>query len=109
MDNNITENNQTKELTEIELRQQVMDLQSKNEELTKNFNTVNDQIKLKEETINTLNKSIADLKQTNYDLFIKVSNPLDQSIVTNHTKPIEDQKVETKSLDQIASILGGSI
>lgn len=99
-----------KQLTDVELRQQILDLQKKNEELTTNYNTVNDQLKTRNEEVNSLNGKISELKQTNYDLFIQVSSPLgDKSDHqnTNVNQQVETQQTKAKSLNEIATLLGG--
>lgn len=99
-----------KQLTDVELRQQILDLQKKNEELTTNYNTVNEQLKTRNEEVNSLNGKISELKQTNYDLFIQVSTPLgDKSNHqnTNVNQQTETQQTKAKSLNEIATLLGG--
>lgn len=66
-------------MTEEELRKAYTDLQNKHSELEENYQTLQNKITNQEETISTLNTTISDLKIKNYDLFLQVSNPIQQS------------------------------
>ena len=73
-------------MTEEQMRERINQLESENKELNEKFNTVNDQIKVKEEEITSLNSTVSDLKQKNYDLFIQVSKPIDNTETKEETK-----------------------
>lgn len=89
-------------MNEEELRQAYAELQTKHNELQENYSTLQNKITNQEETITTLNSTISDLKVKNYDLFLKVSNPLP-------TETIEQkQEVNTMSTaDIVNKLLGG--
>ena len=90
-------------MNEEELRQAYAELQSKHNELQENYSTLQNKISNQEETITTLNSTISDLKVKNYDLFLKVSNPLP----TDETLG-KKQEVNTMSTSDIVNkLLGG--
>lgn len=64
-------------MTEEQMRARITELEKENKSLQDNFNTIQEQIKVKEETITSLNTTVSDLKQKNYDLFIQVSTPIE--------------------------------
>lgn len=89
-------------MNEEELRQAYTELQTKHNELEENYSTLQNKITNQEETIKTLNSTISDLKVKNYDLFLKVSNPLP----TETTK--QNKEVNTMSTSDIVNkLLGG--
>ena len=88
-------------MNEEELRQAYAELQTKHKELQENYSTLQNKISNQEETITTLNTTISDLKVKNYDLFLKVSNPIE-------TPKQEQQEVNTMSTSDIVNkLLGG--
>lgn len=89
-------------MNEEELRAEVTRLTNENKTLTDNYNTVNDQIKVKDNEITSLNSNVNELKQKNYDLFIQVSKPI-ETVKTPQEKPTET----TVSINDIALKLGG--
>lgn len=89
-------------MTEEEMRTKITELEQTNKELTENFNNANETIKAKETMINTLNSNVSELKQKNYDLFIKVSNNVEQ-VEKNET---EEKEVSTS--DIISNLIGGN-
>lgn len=90
-------------MTEEQMREKITQLENDNKTLTENFNTVNDQIKVKDEQITSLNSTVSDLKQKNYDLFIQVSKPIDN---TQETKT-ETQEKTMSVADITSKLLGG--
>ena len=82
-----------------DLRAEILDYQSKIEQLNTNIENLNNQINEKDKTITTLNSDIGNLKQKNYDLFMQVSN-------TPQTPP-EPKPVEVVSLDTIINTIRG--
>ena len=82
-----------------DLRAEILDYQSKIEQLNTNIENLNNQINEKDETITTLNSDIGNLKQKNYDLFMQVSN-------TPQTPP-EPKPLEVVSLDTIINTIRG--
>lgn len=86
-------------MTEEEMRAKITELESENKKLQENFNTINEQIKVKDNEINLLNSTVSDLKQKNYDLFIQVSSPVEQP-----TKG-EQQKEDTMTVSEVISSL----
>ena len=82
-----------------DLRAEILEYQSKIEQLNTNIENLNNQINEKDKTITTLNSDIGNLKQKNYDLFMQVSN-------TPQTPP-EPKPVEVVSLDTIINTIRG--
>ena len=82
-----------------DLRAEILDYQSKIEQLNTNIENLNNQINEKDKTITTLNSDIGNLKQKNYDLFMQVYN-------TPQTPP-EPKPVEVVSLDTIINTIRG--
>ena len=82
-----------------DLRAEILEYQSKIEQLNTNIENLNNQITEKDKTITTLNSDIGNLKQKNYDLFMQVSN-------TPQTPP-EPKPVEVVSLDTIINTIRG--
>ena len=80
-----------------DLRAEILEYQSKIEQLNTNIENLNNQINEKDKTITTLNSDIGNLKQKNYDLFMQVSN-------TPQTPP-EPKPVEVVSLDTIINTI----
>ena len=84
-----------------DLRAEILDYQSKIEQLNTNIENLNNQINEKDKTITTLNSDIGNLKQKNYDLFMQVSNNPQES-------PKEKEKeIEVISLDTIINTIRG--
>lgn len=90
-------------MTEEQMRERIIELENENKTLSENFNTVSEQIKVKDNEITSLNSTVSELKQKNYDLFIQVSNPIEN---TNTIKELPKTE-ETKSVADIVSILLG--
>ena len=88
-----------KESSIEDLRAEILEYQSKIEQLNTNIENLNNQINEKDKTITTLNSDIGNLKQKNYDLFMQVSN-------TPQTPP-EPKPVEVVSLDTIINTIRG--
>lgn len=88
-------------MTEEQMRERITQLESENKELNEKFNTVNDQIKVKEEEITSLNSAVSDLKQKNYDLFIQVSKPIDN----NETKEETTQEKTISVADVVSNLM----
>ena len=82
-----------------DLRAEILDYQSKIEQLNTNIENLNIQINEKDKTITSLNSDIGNLKQKNYDLFMQVAN-------TPQTPP-EPKPVEVVSLDTIINTIRG--
>ena len=82
-----------------DLRAEILDYQSKIEQLNTNIENLNNQINEKDETITALNSDIGNLKQKNYDLFMQVSN--------NPQEPPKEKEIEVISLDTIISTIRG--
>ena len=82
-----------------DLRAEILDYQSKIEQLNTNIENLNNQINEKDKTITTLNSDIGNLKQKNYDLFMQVSN--------NPQEPPKEKEIEVISLDTIINTIRG--
>ena len=82
-----------------DLRAEILDYQSKIEQLNTNIENLNNQINEKDETITALNSDIGNLKQKNYDLFMQVSN--------NPEEPPKEKEIEVISLDTIINTIRG--
>lgn len=91
-------------MTEEQMREKITQLESENKKLNENLNTVNEQIKVKDEQITSLNSTVSDLKQKNYDLFIQVSKPIDN---TQQQQQQQQQQQNAMSLTDIATKLTG--
>lgn len=92
-------------MTEEQMRERIIELENENKTLYENFNTVSEQIKVKDNEITSLNSTVSDLKQKNYDLFIQVSNPIEN---INTIKELPKTE-ETKSVaDIVSNLLGGN-
>lgn len=81
-------------MTEEEMRARITELEKENKSLQDNFNTIQEQIKTKESEITSLNSTVSDLKQKNYDLFIQVSTPVD----TPQEKPQQENTVSVADI-----------
>ena len=90
-------------MNEEELRQAYAELQTKHKELQENYSTLQNKISNQEETITTLNTTISDLKVKNYDLFLKVSNPLPTTETTEQNKEVNTMS----TADIVNKLLGG--
>lgn len=86
-------------MTEEEMRDQITKLTDENKTLTENFNTVKSQIDEKEKEITSLHGTVSELKQKNYDLFVKVQTPVEPNI--------EEPKVKIPSMEEVINKLKG--
>ena len=84
-----------------DLRAEILDYQSKIEQLNTNIENLNNQINEKDRTITTLNSDIGNLKQKNYDLFMQVSNNPQESTIP------KEKEIEVISLDTIINTIRG--
>ena len=84
-----------------DLRAEILDYQSKIEQLNTNIENLNNQITEKDEKITSLNSDIGNLKQKNYDLFMQVSNNPQEP-----PKP-KEKEIEVISLDTIINTIRG--
>ena len=84
-----------------DLRAEILDYQSKIEQLNTNIENLNNQINEKDRTITTLNSDIGNLKQKNYDLFMQVSNNPQESPIP------KEKEIEVISLDTIINTIRG--
>ena len=92
-------------MNEEELRAEVTRLTNENKSLTDKYNILNEQIKTKDDEINSLNSTVSDLKQKNYDLFIQLPNNINADKESN----IPTQSENTISTaDVISQLLGGN-
>ena len=82
-----------------DLTAEILEYQSKIEQLNTNIENLNNQINEKDKTITTLNSDIGNLKQKNYDLFMQVSN--------NPQEPPKEKEIEVISLDTIINTIRG--
>lgn len=90
-------------MTEEQMRERIVELENENRKLTENYETVNSQIKVKDDEITSLNSTVSELKQKNYDLFIQVSKPIDKEEETN----TNTQSQSAMSLSDVATKLTG--
>lgn len=87
-------------MTEEEMRAKITEQEESITNLTNERDTYKSQIENKDKEITTLNGTVSELKQKNYDLFIKVQSPVE---------PIIDNKDEIKvpTMDDVISKLKG--
>lgn len=86
-------------MTEEEMREQITKLTDENKALTENFNTVKSQIDEKEKEITSLHGTVSELKQKNYDLFVKVQTPVEPII--------KEPQVKIPSMEEVINKLKG--
>lgn len=91
-------------MTEEQMRERIVELENENRKLTENYETVNSQIKVKDDEITLLNSTVSELKQKNYDLFIQVSKPIDKEETNTNT---QSQSQSAMSLSDVATKLTG--
>lgn len=91
-------------MTEEQMRERIVELENENKKLTENYETVNSQLKVKDDEITSLNSTVSELKQKNYDLFIQVSNPIDKEETNTNT---QSQTQSAMSLSDVATKLTG--
>lgn len=89
-------------MTEEQMRERIVELENENKKLTENYETVNSQLKVKDDEITSLNSTVSELKQKNYDLFIQVSKPIDKEETNTNT-----QSQSAMSLSDVATKLTG--
>lgn len=94
-------------MNEEELRAEVTRLTNENKELTDKYNTVAEQIKVKDEEITSLNSKVSDLKQKNYDLFIQIPNTTNNEETQTQKSSITTER-ETSIADVVSKLLGGN-
>ena len=94
-------------MNEEELRAEVTRLTNENKELTDKYNTVAEQIKVKDEEITSLNSKVSDLKQKNYDLFIQIPNTTNNEETQKQKSSITTER-ETSIADVVSKLLGGN-
>ena len=96
-------------MNEEELRAEVTRLTNENKELTDKYNTVTEQIKVKDDEITSLNSKVSDLKQKNYDLFIQIPNTTNNEETQTQTqKSSITTERETSIADVVSKLLGGN-
>ena len=96
-------------MNEEELRAEVTRLTNENKELTDKYNTVTEQIKVKDEEITSLNSKVSDLKQKNYALFIQIPNTTNNEETQTQTqKSSITTERETSIADVVSKLLGGN-
>ena len=94
-------------MNEEELRAEVTRLTNENKELTDKYNTVTEQIKVKDDEITSLNSKVSDLKQKNYDLFIQIPNTTNNEETQTQKSSITTER-ETSIADVVSKLLGGN-
>lgn len=82
-----------------DLRAEIINYKKEIDQQKVTIDNLNNQLSTKDTTIESLNKDIGNLKQKNYDLFMKVSN--------NPQEPPKEKTVEVISLDTIIQNLRG--
>lgn len=86
-------------MTEEEMREQITKLTEENKTMKENFNTVNSQLETKDKEIASLHGTVSELKQKNYDLFVKVQTPVELNI--------DEPKVKIPSMEEVINKLKG--
>lgn len=86
-------------MTEEEMREHITKLTEENKTLSENFNTIKSQIDVKEKEITSLHGTVSELKQKNYDLFVKVQTPVEPNI--------EKPQVKIPTMEEVISKLKG--
>lgn len=95
-------------MTEEEMREKIVSLENENKDLLDKYNTVSEQIKVKDDEITSLNSKVSDLKQKNYDLFIQIPNSSNNEETQTQTqKSSITTERETSIADVVSNLLGG--
>ena len=95
-------------MTEEEMREKVVSLENENKDLLDKYNTVSEQIKVKDDEITSLNSKVSDLKQKNYDLFIQIPNSSNNEETQTQTQKSSITTERTTSIaDVVSNLLGG--
>ena len=96
-------------MTEEEMREKVVSLENENKDLLDKYNTVSEQIKVKDDEITSLNSKVSDLKQKNYDLFIQIPNSSNNEETQTQTQKSSITTERTTSIaDVVSKLLGGN-
>ena len=95
-------------MTEEEMREKIVSLENENKDLLDKYNTVSEQIKVKDDEITSLNSKVSDLKQKNYDLFIQIPNSSNNEETQTQTQKSSITTERTISItDVVSNLLGG--
>ena len=95
-------------MTEEEMREKIVSLENENKDLLDKYNTVSEQIKVKDDEITSLNSKVSDLKQKNYDLFIQIPNSSNNEETQTQTQKSSITTERTTSIaDVVTNLLGG--
>ena len=95
-------------MKEAFLRDEVTRLTNENKDLLDKYNTVSEQIKVKDDEITSLNSKVSDLKQKNYDLFIQIPNSSNNEETQTQTQKSSITTERTTSIaDVVSNLLGG--
>ena len=95
-------------MTEEEMREKIVSLENENKDLLDKYNTVSEQIKVKDDEITSLNSKVSDLKQKNYDLFIQIPNSSNNEETQTQTQKSSITTERTTSItDVVSNLLGG--
>ena len=95
-------------MTEEEMREKILSLENENKDLLDKYNTVSEQIKVKDDEITSLNSKVSDLKQKNYDLFIQIPNSSNNEETQTQTQKSSITTERTTSIaDVVSNLLGG--
>ena len=96
-------------MTEEEMREKIVSLENENKDLLDKYNSVSEQIKVKDDEITSLNSKVSDLKQKNYDLFIQIPNSSNNEETQTQTqKSSITTERETSIADVVSKLLGGN-
>lgn len=93
-------------MTEEEMREKIVSLENENKDLLDKYNTVSEQIKVKDDEITSLNSKVSDLKQKNYDLFIQIPNSSNNEETQTQKSSITTERT-TSIADVVSNLLGG--
>ena len=94
-------------MTEEEMREKIVSLENENKDLLDKYNTISEQIKVKDDEITSLNSKVSDLKQKNYDLFIQIPNTTNNEETQKQRSSITTER-ETSIADVVSKLLGGN-
>ena len=94
-------------MTEEEMREKIVSLENENKDLLDKYNTVTEQIKVKDDEITSLNSKVSDLKQKNYDLFIQIPNTTNNEESQKQQSSITTER-EASIADVVSKLLGGN-
>lgn len=97
-------------MTEEEMREKIVSLENENKDLLDKYNTVSEQIKVKDDEITSLNSKVSDLKQKNYDLFIQIPNSSNNEETQTQTQTQKSSittERTTSIADVVSNLLGG--